>query len=81
MCHQSNFENGIRDCERNGRHNKKFKESALKAKLNVEKPTNKNKGFAFTKASDELLNIFKNLSINVSKLKELIYFNNKKNYD
>ncbi|QEH61883.1 hypothetical protein SCHIN_v1c06860 [Spiroplasma chinense] len=54
MVHQINHQNNIKDCENNQRHNKKFKEAALRAGLLVERDENPNRGFTNTKLSETL---------------------------
>lgn len=62
MVHQFNYENGIKDVENNQRHNKKFRDAALRVELSLPKTvrgygTNSKKGFMFTEPSESLKKI------------------------
>ncbi|WP_338984296.1 SprT-like domain-containing protein [Spiroplasma endosymbiont of Diplazon laetatorius] len=74
MVHQFNHERGIKDVENNQRHNKKFKEAAIAAKLNVSEVSSKAKGFNNTSVSQELRHYIENkLDFNKDLFKKMIH--------
>ncbi|AHI53886.1 hypothetical protein SSABA_v1c04790 [Spiroplasma sabaudiense Ar-1343] len=62
MVHQYCFENNIKDTETNGRHNKNFKNEAIRFGMTVEKPISKNSGYT-TSINSYLEKVYQELPI------------------
>ncbi|AXK51161.1 SprT-like domain-containing protein [Spiroplasma alleghenense] len=75
MVHQYCFENGIKDTEANGRHNKNFRQQAEIVGLTVNKPLTKNQGYT-TSLSGALESVFRVIPLNHRVIEDFIGINN-----
>ncbi|WP_338973058.1 SprT-like domain-containing protein [Spiroplasma endosymbiont of Panorpa germanica] len=78
MVHQYCFENNIKDCESNGRHNKNFKNFAEQIGLTVNKPKSKNSGYT-TSLNSHLKDVFKKMPLNHQVIRDFVGIRNFKN--